>query len=155
MKSVRVERQRTIVHMLQVSGPRSAQEIAAELDDAGFDITHATVARDLEQIGAVKMKRGGKLAYALPERVGQRSQATERLRRIFAEWAQSVDTSGNMIVVRTPPGSAHLVALALDQAKFPEVLGTIAGDDAIFIAIRSDLPPEPLALRLRDLMGDH
>ena len=80
------------------------------------------------------------------------AKATERLRRIFVEWVQAVETSGSLVVVRTPPGSAHLVALAVDQARFPEIVGTIAGDDALFIAVRSDLPPEPLALRLRDLM---
>ena len=112
------------------------------------------IARDLEEIGAMKIKREGRIGYALPEKLGNRNQAAERLHRIFAEWVQAVETSGNMVVVRTPPGSAHLVALAVDQARFPEVVGTIAGDDALFIAIRSDLPPEPLALRLRELMGD-
>ncbi len=75
------------------------------------------------------------------------------MKRIFAEWVQAVETSGSMVVVRTPPGSAHLVALAVDQAKLPEVVGTIAGDDALFIAVRSTLPTEPLAQRLRDLMS--
>jgi transcriptional regulator of arginine metabolism len=147
-------RQRAIVDLLRAGGPLRAEEVAARLSDAGFDVTQATVARDLDQIGAVKVKRRGHLGYVLPERLGSRNQAAERLSRIFADWAQAVETSGNMIVVRTPPGSAHLVALAIDQAKFPEVVGTIAGDDAVFVAIRSNLPPEPLAMRLRELLGD-
>lgn len=151
----RRERQRAIVHLLRESGPRSAHDIMVWLEDASFEVTQATIARDLEQIGAVKVKREGRLGYALGEKLGGRNQATERLGRIFAEWVQAVETSGNLVVVRTPPGSAHLVALAVDQARFPEVVGTIAGDDALFIAIRSDLPPEPLALRMRDLLGDH
>ena len=151
----RRQRQRAIVHMLRQNGPSSAHDIAVWLGDSGFDVTQAMIARDLEQIGAVKVKREGKLGYALPDGRGTRDQATERLRRIFAEWVQAVETSGSMVVVRTPPGSAHLVALAVDQARFPEVVGTIAGDDALFIAVRSDLPAEPLALRLRDLMGEH
>lgn len=155
MIQARLERQRAIVHMLGENGPRSAHDIVMRLSDDGFDVTQAIVARDLEQIGAVKVKREGRIGYALPESNGGRDQATERLRRIFAEWVQAVETSGNMIVVRTPPGSAHLVALAIDQARFPEVVGSIAGDDALFVAIRSDLPPEPLALRLKDLMGEH
>jgi transcriptional regulator of arginine metabolism len=154
MSSVHVKRQRAIVHML-TEAARTADEVARLLSQAGFEVSQATVARDLEQIGAIKMKRGGKVGYTLPEKLGKRDEANERLRRIFAEWAQAVDTSGSLIVVRTPPGSAHLVALALDQAKFPEVVGTIAGDDALFIAIRSDLPPEPLALRLREMLGEH
>jgi transcriptional regulator of arginine metabolism len=152
MSQSRAERQRAIADMLRNDAPHSADELAAQLTQAGFEVNQADVARDLEQIGAVKVQRDGKLAYALPERHGERNRSAERLQRIFAEWAQSVDTSGNMIVVRTPPGSAHLVGLAIDQAKFPEVVGTIAGDDALFIAVRSGLPPEPLAQRLRDMM---
>lgn len=154
MTQSRAERQRTIVDMLREGPARSQEEVAAHLSDAGYSVTQAVVARDLEQIGAVKVKREGKLSYALPEKLGERNWAADRLGRIFAEWVQSVDCSGNMVVVRTPPGSAHLVGLAVDQAKFPEVIGTIAGDDALFIAVRSGLPPEPLAQRLRDLMGD-
>lgn len=150
----RIQRQRAIVDMLREGVPLSGHEVAVRLAKAGFEVTQATIARDFEHIGAVKVKRAGKVSYALPEKLGERGGAAARLQRIFAEWAQSVETSGNLIVVRTPPGSAHLVALAVDQAKFPEVIGTIAGDDALFIAIRSSLPPDPLADRLRGLMGE-
>jgi transcriptional regulator of arginine metabolism len=152
MTQNRAERQRTIADMLRNDGPHSAEELTAQLSEAGFDVNLATVARDLEQIGAVKVQREGKLGYALPEKLGERNRPAERLQRIFAEWVQAVETSGNLIVVRTPPGSAHLVGLAVDQAKFPEVVGTIAGDDALFIAVRTGLPPDPLAQRLRDMM---
>lgn len=152
MSQSRAERQRTIADMLRHDGPHSAEDLATRLSEAGFDVNQATVARDLDQVGAVKIQREGKMGYALPERLGERNRPAERLQRIFAEWVQAVETSGNLIVVRTPPGSAHLVGLAVDQAKFPEVVGTIAGDDALFIAVRTGLPPEPLAQRLRDLM---
>jgi len=154
MTQGRAERQRAIVDMLREGPARSPEEVAAQLSGSGFAVTQATVARDLEQIGAVKVKREGKLGYALPEKLGERNWAADRLGRIFAEWVQSVDCSGNLVVVRTPPGSAHVIGIAVDQAKLPEVVGTIAGDDALFIAVRSDLPPEPLAQRLRDLMGE-
>jgi transcriptional regulator of arginine metabolism len=154
MTQSRAERQRAIVDMLREGPVRSQEEVATRLTEGGYEVTQATVSRDLEQIGAVKVKREGKLGYSLPEKLGDRNWSQDRLGRIFAEWVQSVDTSGSMVVVRTPPGSAHLVALAVDQAKFPEVVGTIAGDDALFIAVRSNLPAEPLAERLRDMMGD-
>jgi len=147
------ERQRAIVDLLREGAVLGQNEVAAKLSESGFEVTQATVARDLEQIGAVKVKREGKLGYTLPEKLGDRNWPADRLQRIFVEWVQAVETSGNMVVVRTPPGSAHLVGLAVDQAKFPEVVGTIAGDDALFIAVRSGLPPEPLAQRLRALMG--
>ena len=146
------ERQRAIVDLLREGAVLGQNEVAAKLSESGFEVTQATVARDLEQIGAVKVKREGKMGYVLPEKLGDRNWPVDRLQRIFVEWVQAVDTSGNMVVVRTPPGSAHLVGLAVDQAKFPEVVGTIAGDDALFIAVRSGLPPEPLAQRLRELM---
>src|SRR3954447_15746213 len=154
MTQSRAERQRAIVDMLREGPVRSQEEVATRLTEGGYEVTQATVSRDLEQIGAVKVKREGKLGYSLPEKLGDRNWSQDRLGRIFAEWVQSVDTSGSMVVVRTPPGSAHLVALAVDQAKFPEVVGTIAGDDVLFIAVRSSLPAEPLAQRLRDLMRD-
>jgi transcriptional regulator of arginine metabolism len=92
------------------------------------------------------------MGYALSDQLADRDRSGERLRRIFAEWVQSIQTAGNLIVVRTPPGSAGLVCLALDQAKLPEVVGTIAGDDTLFIAVKSGLPTEPLAQRLRDFV---
>ncbi len=147
------DRQRAIVDLLREGAVLGQNEVAAKLSESGFEVTQATVARDLEQIGAIKVKREGKLGYVLPEKLGDRNWPADRLQRIFVEWVQAVETSGNMVVVRTPPGSAHLVGLAVDQAKFPEVVGTIAGDDALFIAVRSGLPPEPLAQRLRELMG--
>jgi len=155
MSQGRLQRQRAIVDMLREGEPLAGDEIAARMSKAGLEITQATIARDLEQVGAVKVRREGRMSYTLPEKLGERSGAAVRLQRIFADWVQSVDTSGNLIVVRTPPGSAHLVGLAVDQAKFPEVVGTVAGDDALFIAIRSNLPPDPLADRLRDMMGEH
>jgi transcriptional regulator of arginine metabolism len=153
MSHGQAERQRAIVDMLREGSATTQDEVAERLAETGFDVTQAVVARDLEQIGAVKVKREGKLSYSLPEKLGDRNWPVDRLKRIFAEWVQAVETSGSMVVVRTPPGSAHLVALAVDQAKLPEIVGTIAGDDALFIAVRSSLPAEPLAQRLRDLMG--
>jgi len=153
MSQGQAERQRAIVDMMREGSATTQDEVATRLAEAGFEVTQAIVARDLEQIGAVKVKREGKLSYSLPEKLGDRNWPVDRLKRIFAEWVQAVETSGSMVVVRTPPGSAHLVALAVDQAKLPEIVGTIAGDDALFIAVRSSLPAEPLAQRLRDLMG--
>ena len=73
--------------------------------------------------------------------------------RIFAEWVQSVEPAGSLIVLRTPPGSAHIVGLALDQAQLAEVAGTICGDDTIFIAVRDAADAHGLADRFRALGG--
>ena len=150
MASPRAQRQRAIVDILRESSPLSHEDVSARLTTAGNQVRRATVSQDLEQIGAVKVKRGPQLGYALPDQLADRDRSGTRLRRIFGEWVQSIETAGNLIVVRTPPGSAGLVCLALDQAKLPEIVGTIAGDDTLFIAVRSGLPVEPLAQRLRE-----
>ena len=152
MGTARAQRQRTIVDILREASPLSHDELTARLAAGGHQVSRATVSHDLEQIGAVKVKRGPQLCYALPDQVSDRDRSGDRLRRIFAEWVQSIDTAGNVIVIRTPPGSAGLVCLALDQAKLPEIAGTIAGDDTLFIAVRTGLPADPLAKRLREFV---
>ncbi len=152
MTESRSKRQRAIVDLLREGPVRSQDEIAARLVTLGYAVTQATVSRDLDQIGAVKVRRGGTLGYALPDQLGDRDWAAKRLERIFGEWVQSIETSGSMVIVRTPPGSAHVVGLALDQAKLPEAAGTIAGDDTLFVAVRSGIAVEPFAQRLRDLI---
>ena len=154
MPSPRAQRQRAIVDLLRESSPLSHEELSARLASVGHEVSRATVSQDLDQIGAVKVKRGAQLGYALPDQLAERDRSGPRLRRIFAEWVQAIETAGNLIVVRTPPGSAGLVCLALDQAKLPEIVGTIAGDDTLFIAVRTGLPVEPLAQRLRDFVAD-
>jgi transcriptional regulator of arginine metabolism len=152
MPSSRAQRQRAIVDLLRENSPLSHEELSSRLAGVGHEVSRATVSQELDQIGAVKVKRGAQLGYALPDQLAERDRSGPRLRRIFAEWVQAIETAGNLIVVRTPPGSAGVVCLALDQAKLPEVVGTIAGDDTLFIAVRSGLPVEPLAQRLRDFV---
>jgi transcriptional regulator of arginine metabolism len=153
MASVRAQRQRAIVDILREDSPLSHEELSARLNAAGHQVSRATVSHDLEQIGAMKVKRGPQLGYALSDQVAQRDRSGARLERIFAEWVQSIEPAGNLIVIRTPPGSAGLVCLALDQAKLPEIAGTIAGDDTLFIAVRSGLPTDPLVRRLREYVA--
>jgi transcriptional regulator of arginine metabolism len=131
----------------------SQEEVTERLGAAGFSVNQATVSRDLAQLGAVKVKRGGTISYALPDQIGESDWAASRLERIFAEWVQSIEPAGSLLVLRTPPGSAHIVGLALDQAQVPEVAGTICGDDTIFIAVREGVDAHLLADRFRKLGG--
>ena len=152
MTDIRINRQRAIAEMLREGPVRSQDDIAARLADAGFAVTQATVSRDLEQIGAVKVKRGGALGYSLPDQLGGSDWAAGRLQRIFAEWVHSVEPAGSIVVLKTPPGSAHLVGLALDQAKLPEIAGTIAGDDTLFIAVSNAADLNEVTENLRGLI---
>ena len=149
MTDARTRRQKAIGDLIRAEPLGSQEEVTARLAQLGFAVTQATVSRDLDQLGAVKVKRSGVLAYSLPEQVGGGDWAAARLERIFAEWVQSVEAAGNLIVLKTPPGSAHLVGLALDQARLEEVAGTISGDDTLFVALRDGVVPGAMAHRFR------
>ena len=147
----RARRQKLIAEMIRSGTVSSQEEVTARLSEQGIAVTQATVSRDLDQMGAVKVKRGGVLGYALPDQMADNDWAASRLERILADWVQSVEAAGNLIVMKTPPGSAHLVGLALDQANLPEVAGTICGDDTLFLALRAGVNPDAVADRFRTL----
>jgi transcriptional regulator of arginine metabolism len=151
MTDARSRRQKAIAELIRADPCGSQEEVTGRLRAQGFSVTQATVSRDLDQMGAVKVKRSGVMSYALPDQIGESDWAASRLARIIADWVQSVEAAGNLLVLRTPPGSAHLVGLALDQAKLPEIAGTISGDDTLFIALRDGVVPDVLAERFRKL----
>ena len=138
-----------IADIVRGGGVASQEEVTARLAGRGLAVTQATVSRDLDQLGAIKVKRGGALAYALPDQIGDSDWSAGRLGRILAEWVLSIEAAGPLIVVRTPPGSAHLVGVAIDQARLPEIAGTVSGDDTIFVALRDGVGTGAIAARLR------
>lgn len=150
---LRSRRQKAIAEMIRGGAVCSQDEVTSKLAAQGYPVTQATVSRDLDQLGAVKVKRGGVLAYALPDQISGSDWAAARLHHILSEWVQSVEAAGNLIVMKTPPGSAHLVALALDQSDLPEIAGTVSGDDTLFLAVRDGVTIGALANRFRSLSG--
>src|SRR5687767_7234654 len=112
----RSRRQKAIADLIRAEPVSSQEEVTTRLRELGYAVTQATVSRDLDQLGAVKVKRGGVHAYALPDQMGASDWAAGRLQHILSEWAQSVEAAGNLIIIKTPPGSAHLVSLAIDQS---------------------------------------
>ena len=153
MSDSRSRRQKALSDLLRAEALASQEEVTERLKAQGFEVTQATVSRDLVQLGAVKVKRGGAIAYALPDQMGSSDWAAARLQRIFSEWVQSVESAGNIVVLKTPPGSAHLVGLALDQAQLEEVAGTICGDDTLFLAMRDGVFTGGMAKQLREMCG--
>jgi len=139
-------RQRAIAELIRGHALSSQEELADRLSSLGFAVTQATISRDLEQIGAVKVRREGQLRYALPE---MSRTAPPRIAAVFRDWVQSVEAAANLVVIKTPPGSAHLVGVVLDQSDLPEIVGTICGDDTIFIACRSADESAALSSKLR------
>ena len=137
----------------------SQAELAAALDDEGFEVTQATLSRDLEELGAVKLRTpdGGLPSYVVPEDGAPLTSRTakdappQRLARLIDELLVSAEASANLVVLRTPPGAAHFLASAVDRAGLPDVLGTIAGDDTILVVARDPDGGRALAHHLVEL----
>ncbi len=154
--STRAGRQGRIVSLLAAQQVRSQPELAALLASEGIEVTQATLSRDLDELGAVKLRApdGGAGVYIVPEDgnpVRGVSGGTDRLTRMLGELLVSTDFSGNQAVLRTPPGAAHYLASALDRASLNEIVGTIAGDDTILVIAREPLTGSDIADRLEKL----
>ena len=152
MNLLRDQRRQAIGDLIRTDVVRSQDEIGARLSKLGFCVTQATVSRDLEYLGAVKVRRDGEMIYALPEMIEAGVADTSELARIFRDWVRSIDCAANLVVIKTPPGSAHLIGVALDRGHIQEIVGTICGDDTIFVACKGlgeakDLASQFLALR--------
>jgi transcriptional regulator of arginine metabolism len=152
----RVARLARIVELLAAHSVRSQGELAGLLAAEGIETTQATLSRDLEELGAVKLRAadGGVGVYVVPEDgspVRGVTGGTDRLSRLLGELLVATDGSGNMAVLRTPPGAAQYLASALDRAALPAVVGTIAGDDTIFVIAREPLTGLELAAQLERL----
>ena len=142
------QRQRLIADWLRAHRVGSQEELVARLSLSGIGATQATVSRDLDELGAVKVKREGAIRYILPDQVDPAFAAT-KLDRLLGEWVDSIAPAGNLLVLKTPPGSANLVANALDSADLADIAGTIAGDDTIFVALADGVDSHGAAERLR------
>ena len=150
MSDYRDQRLQAIAALIRARPIASQEELADGLAAQGFTVTQATISRDLEQLGAVKVRRDSRLTYALPQQLAPASDGPE-MRTVIRDWVRSVDVAGNLVILRTPPGSAHLVGVALDRADLPQVVGTICGDDTIFVAIRDAAQAPAFAEELRAL----
>ena len=136
MEVMKQARQRAIRDLVAQRPIRTQQELAGALRDRGFRTTQATISRDVAELGLIKVSRDGMTAYALPPRlVEAETSGEDRLRKLVADLPFEVHEAGLLIVLRTLPGSAHAVAAALDRARWPEVAGSIAGDDTVFVAM--------------------
>ncbi len=148
MTEARVRRQKAIADLIRGGPIASQEEVTERLAAQGYAVTQATVSRDLDQIGAVKVKRGGSLAYALPDQLGDSDWAAGRLQRIIADWVQTVEAAGNILVLRTPPGSAHLVGAAIDQTRLAEIAGTVSGDDTLLVVVRDGFAAQDVKAKI-------
>jgi len=129
------ERQGVILRLVSEQELSTQTELADALREAGFDAVQTTVSRDVAELGLVKVRAAsGRLVYAPPG-----APDADRLRALglaVRRFARSIEAAGSLIVVRTPPGCANVLAQAMDAAEHPGIAGTVAGDDTIFVAAR-------------------
>jgi len=157
--TTKAARHARIVAILAEQPVRSQAELAARLHDAGVHVTQATLSRDLDELGAVKLRPpdGGLPAYVVPEdgsplaHRGVDDAPPHRLARLVGELLTSAEPSGNLVVLRTPPGAAQYLASAFDRAGLPDIIGTIAGDDTLLVVTRDPQGGRALADHLLTL----
>ena len=133
---MKTKRQKRIVEIIGKQAIRTQEELAAILYEEGFDVTQATVSRDIKELRLLKIAKGDGYAYSMPK--GQAPvQDVNRLRRVFKDSVLGVASSENIVVVHTLPGNANSVCSVLDGAEWEELLGAVAGDDTILIVART------------------
>ncbi len=148
------QRQHVLARLLGQQAVSSQTQLVGLLAAEGIVATQATVSRDLEDVGAVKVRdSSGDSVYAIPEYPIERVAPPDHLRRVLGEWVVEVTASHNLVVLRTPPGSAHVVGSAVDRASLDGVIGTVAGDDTLFVVAAATTTGDEVAATLRALAG--
>ncbi|MGH9266799.1 MAG: arginine repressor [Acidimicrobiales bacterium] len=150
----KTRRQHRIARLLEEVAVPSQAQLVELLAAEGLVATQATVSRDLDDLGAVKVRvPGGETVYAIPQVPKVAEAHDDHLRRVLGDWVVEVSHSANIVVLRTPPGSAHVVGSALDRAALAEVVGTVAGDDTVLVVAAERPGGADVARRLAQLAG--
>jgi transcriptional regulator of arginine metabolism len=139
-------RQGRILEVARKRMVRSQEELSSLLKREGVEVTQSTLSRDIRELGLVKV-RG---SYQISGEVHS-SPPDDILRRAFAQYVIRTGVSGNIVMIRTSPGNAHSIAVVLDAAEWPEVLGTVAGDDTVFVLLRNASSGRKMLDRMREL----
>jgi len=151
----KTKRQRAILSLIAARPVRSQDELGFLLEQQGYEVTQATISRDIKELGLMKASlkggAGGQFKYVEPN-IGP--MFSSRLHRIVAELVGSVRGSVNQIVLRTPPGSAMMLASAIDSAGWTEVIGTLGGDDTVLVICEKPEQVPMVMQRFEDMRGD-
>lgn len=155
MTMSKARRQHLVARLLREHAVTGQPQLVELLEAEGVPVTQATVSRDLEDLGAVKVRVPGseRPVYVVPERAEEPPASAEHLRRVLGDWLVEVAASGNLVVLRTPPGCAHVVASALDRSEIEGVIGTVAGDDTVLVVAAESVGAAALAERIDALAG--
>lgn len=150
---MKARRQSVILEVIQKEPVRSQEQLRRRMRTAGFDVTQATLSRDIRELGLVKGGQDG--AYQPPQAASANGHgAKSLLQRALGEYLTRIDQVQQLLVMRTGPGQAQLLGVALDGARFPEVVGTLAGDDTILVIAADARRARSLVKRLEEMVGE-
>jgi len=148
------QRQHLVARLIAEHPVHNQARLVELLAAEGVEATQATVSRDLEDLGAIKVRvPGSESVYAVPDLPAEQVAPEDHLRRVFGDWVVEVAHSANLVVLRTPPGSAHVVASALDRSGVSGVVGTVAGDDTLLVVVDESMGGAAMADQLAGLAG--
>ena len=145
----KVYRRTQIVDLLRNEEVETQNDLRRKLKRRGIHVTQATVSRDIEELGLVKTRTG----YRLPDKVGPIASLEPTLSIVLKEFLSEARLAANLVILKTRPGNAHSVAAALDANPWDEVIGTIAGDDTIFVATPSSHQAEVIRKKILALVA--
>lgn len=150
---MRTKRQNAILQLINERPVETQAELTEALAQMGFEVTQATVSRDIKELRLIKaISASGRSVYTRG-RQAQEDSLNSRLALIFEKCVADVDYAVNIVVIKTPTGLAQSACAALDSMNLSEVVGTVAGDDTVFLAVRSEETARELAKKLRHLAG--
>ncbi|WP_276661493.1 arginine repressor [Syntrophomonas wolfei] len=132
---MKLRRQLCIIDIISQKEVGTQEELCETLKNQGFDVTQATVSRDIKELKLIKVADKDGYHYALPDTPGVKG-SYERMKRVIEDSVLGLDYSENLIVIKTLPGSAHAVASLIDSAEWPTIIGTVAGDDTILAVVK-------------------
>ncbi len=151
---MKVKRQSKILEIIKDNEIDTQEALAERLNSEGFNVTQATVSRDIRELKLTKVSAGnGKQKYAVVS--NNENQVTERLKRVFRDGVTGIDYAQNIIVIKTLIGMAMAVAAALDAMDNAEIIGTIAGDDTVFCVVKNEGKAVKLIEKLKDNINNH
>lgn len=128
-------RQRKILELIKNHHIETQDDLTIKLKDNGFNVTQATVSRDIKELGLIKAADGNSYKY-FQANEPQQGYTVNRLSKLLQDSSVTINNSENLIVIKTLPGMANAIAACLDQVKWPEVIGSVAGDDTILIVVK-------------------
>jgi transcriptional regulator of arginine metabolism len=155
MRLAKTQRQHRIARLLEQHRVANQGHVVELLAKDGVVATQATVSRDLDELGAIKVRVPGskETVYAIPELPKDQIAPEEHLKRVLGEWLVEVAHAGNLVVLRTPPGCAHVVGSAIDRASLADILGNVAGDDTLIVVCSERAGGATVAKRLSAMAG--